>query len=107
METLPPRGGVAVEARIAHDLVVEPFGQAHAVGAVDQALVLGIAVPAVGQDCLRQFSDRLVEGASGTAAVDQPHRRCLRGVIRSEAHTSELQSLMRFSYALLCLKPKT
>src|SRR3546814_15148342 len=23
METLPPRGGVAVEARIAHDLVVE------------------------------------------------------------------------------------
>src|SRR3546814_8628860 len=27
--------------------------------------------------------------------------------IRSEEHTSELQSLMRRTYAVLCLKPKT
>src|SRR3546814_5156728 len=31
----------------------------------------------------------------------------LRGVERSEEHTSELQSLMRISYAVLCLKKKT
>src|SRR3546814_10324328 len=30
-----------------------------------------------------------------------------RGVIRSEEHTSELQSLMRISYAVFCLKKKT
>src|SRR3546814_7020108 len=29
-----------------------------------------------------------------------------RGVIRSEEHTSELQSLMRISYAVFCLKKK-
>src|SRR3546814_4379271 len=29
-----------------------------------------------------------------------------RGFLRSEEHTSELQSLMRISYAVLCLKTK-
>src|SRR3546814_2418007 len=32
-------------------------------------------------------------------------RRCLS--VRSEEHTSELQSLMRISYAVFCLKKKT
>src|SRR3546814_3647919 len=31
----------------------------------------------------------------------------LRDVMRSEEHTSELQSLMRISYAVFCLKKKT
>src|SRR3546814_6362331 len=31
----------------------------------------------------------------------------LRDVFRSEEHTSELQSLMRISYAVFCLKNKT
>src|SRR3546814_2564855 len=30
----------------------------------------------------------------------------LRGTLRSEEHTSELQSLMRISYAVFCLKKK-
>src|SRR3546814_8246031 len=30
-----------------------------------------------------------------------------RGFLRSEEHTSELQSLMRISYAVFCLKKKT
>src|SRR3546814_7362390 len=34
-----------------------------------------------------------------------PRRR--RGMLRSEEHTSELQSLMRISYAVFCLKKKT
>src|SRR3546814_1269964 len=34
-------------------------------------------------------------------------RRILRQERRSEEHTSELQSLMRISYAVLCLKKKT
>src|SRR3546814_1245063 len=29
-----------------------------------------------------------------------------RGILRSEEHTSELQSLMRISYAVFCLKKK-
>src|SRR3546814_6807018 len=34
-------------------------------------------------------------------------RQCLGRMRRSEEHTSELQSLMRNSYAVLCLKTKT
>src|SRR3546814_20473938 len=33
-------------------------------------------------------------------------RRCSRSYWRSEEHTSELQSLMRISYAVFCLKKK-
>src|SRR3546814_9530493 len=32
------------------------------------------------------------------------HRRLLYTIDRSEEHTSELQSLMRFSYAVFCLQ---
>src|SRR3546814_5449928 len=34
------------------------------------------------------------------------HRRAGRRGVRSEEHTSELQSLMRISYAVFCLKKK-
>src|SRR3546814_10311864 len=37
---------------------------------------------------------------------EEHHRRHARGKERSEEHTSELQSLMRISYAVLCLKKK-
>src|SRR3546814_17032435 len=33
--------------------------------------------------------------------------RDIAGALRSEEHTSELQSLMRISYAVFCLKKKT
>src|SRR3546814_5331831 len=40
--------------------------------------------------------------------TDDPTAPALRpgGVFRSEEHTSELQSLMRISYAVFCLKKK-
>src|SRR3546814_4875642 len=41
--------------------------------------------------------------ASATASSRPPHRR---SAARSEEHTSELQSLMRISYAVFCLKKK-
>src|SRR3546814_8420881 len=53
--------------------------------------------------------------AIGTNGYDDPARRCtdpakaallMRFVDRSEEHTSELQSLMRISYAVFCLKKK-
>src|SRR3546814_18071883 len=36
-----------------------------------------------------------------------PPTRAPRPTVRSEEHTSELQSLMRISYAVFCLKKKT
>src|SRR3546814_3944340 len=47
---------------------------------------------------------------SEIASAKDPSGRCSkarRGERRSEEHTSELQSLMRISYAVLCLKKKT
>src|SRR3546814_6283380 len=42
------------------------------------------------------------------ASSSRPCRSCScsRNVLRSEEHTSELQSLMRISYAVFCLKKK-
>src|SRR3546814_8411595 len=44
------------------------------------------------------------------ACAERKHlsdRLLVRGVLRSEEHTSELQSLMHISYAVFCLKKKT
>src|SRR3546814_1457421 len=41
------------------------------------------------------------------ATRDRAARSAVRRVQRSEEHTSELQSLMRISYAVFCLKKKT
>src|SRR3546814_1081420 len=40
---------------------------------------------------------------AGFHAIEMKRRGALR-VVRSEEHTSELQSLMRISYAVFCLK---
>src|SRR3546814_9220710 len=45
-----------------------------------------------------EFSDALID-----AYAEQPK---LASYLRSEEHTSELQSLMRISYAVFCLKKK-
>src|SRR3546814_7333769 len=51
---------------------------------------------------LRQGGDeRSAPRGVGICGRDQPHQRG-----RSEEHTSELQSLMRISYAVFCLKKK-
>src|SRR3546814_10838937 len=52
------------------------------------------------------------EGEGGGPAVGgdeglaERHHEALPGRARSEEHTSELQSLMRISYAVFCLKKK-
>src|SRR3546814_2032735 len=44
---------------------------------------------------------------STTIGMGESNRRRITGMERSEEHTSELQSLMRISYAVFCLKKKT
>src|SRR3546814_9579049 len=46
-------------------------------------------------------------GGRATLVHHRVHRRGDRHVDRSEEHTSELQSLMRISYAVFCLKKTT
>src|SRR3546814_8516615 len=52
----------------------------------------------------REGRDRLMRIATVLETVSQAARA---GGDRSEEHTSELQSLMRISYAVFCLKQKT
>src|SRR3546814_2189263 len=51
---------------------------------------------------------RMKNGSSGYLPVESGNRWGTSGrlCIRSEEHTSELQSLMRISYAVFCLKKK-
>src|SRR3546814_9085704 len=57
---------------------------------------------------LRAFVLRLVTSAGvSVACTMMPYQDCVSALpSRSEEHTSELQSLMRISYAALCLKKK-
>src|SRR3546814_18196474 len=52
------------------------------------------------------FERRSKEIPGSTALLATIMRSYLRFLIRSEEHTSELQSLMRISYAVFCLKKK-
>src|SRR3546814_4260142 len=48
----------------------------------------------------------LLDGFAGKVIESFGHFE-IGGSVRSEEHTSELQSLMRISYAVFCLKKKT
>src|SRR3546814_1114041 len=77
----------------------------------------------VGRDECRPGRDDSRQRVGGPAAADRHRRRLVAAVVgqhriehrrlavvvlrvRSEEHTSELQSLMRISYAVFCLKKK-
>src|SRR3546814_9109586 len=60
---------------------------------VERRQAVGVALPAP-------------RGAPVDRFADLPAAGGLHGAIRSEEHTSELQSLMRISYAVFCLKKK-
>src|SRR3546814_2180685 len=61
-------------------------------------------------DALAEAKAKLDENASAASNPSQPMQAiaaALRSIEeRSEEHTSELQSLMRISYAVFCLKKK-
>src|SRR3546814_6851227 len=77
-------------------LVLEGFGGGAVVVREVPALLGDVAV----QTLVRDLADALAEYDSV-----QPLKERLEEV-RSEEHTSELQSLMRISYAVFCLKKK-
>src|SRR3546814_8388260 len=53
---------------------------------------------------LQPFDVRYFDGSDVRLFSYNPHYAAMHG--RSEEHTSELQSLMRISYAVFCLKKK-
>src|SRR3546814_10439703 len=64
--------------------------------------------PVLRQGMVLLFDRASVHGVGVRLLQGERHRnRALVGKDRSEEHTSELQSLMRISYAVFCLKKKT
>src|SRR3546814_1970915 len=63
------------------------------------------------REAMAILSDKWIRDAARTQGMIEPFVEAQRrdGCIsyRSEEHTSELQSLMRISYAVFCLKKKT
>src|SRR3546814_5963153 len=55
-------------------------------------------------DAIRSVAQLRAAGFVVVVATNQPDVGA--GLVRSEEHTSELQSLMRISYAVFCLKQK-
>src|SRR3546814_1263462 len=68
------------------------------VGVAELTDHLGLNHNAIRQHLAKLVDAQLVVGATAPTGV--------RGRPRSEEHTSELQSLMRISYAVFCLKKK-
>src|SRR3546814_1365779 len=67
--------------------------------------IAGETLRRVEDDCIREVAKRQEDiGLQGI--TDGEFRRTFFHVDRSEEHTSELQSLMRISYAVFCLKKK-
>src|SRR3546814_10611337 len=65
-------------------------------------LLLDEATSALDSESERQVQEALNRLMRGRTTLVIAHR--LSTVMRSEEHTSELQSLMRISYAVFCLK---
>src|SRR3546814_2358534 len=101
------------------DLHVRRLGVVRVVAGEDEQRVVGVArsgEPAVEAPELRvQVVDRVERMVAAVAVLlavfADVHERVRADVVqadeRSEEHTSELQSLMRISYAAVCLKKKT
>src|SRR3546814_4717512 len=70
----------------------------------DQDLGPEVVVQADGFDPQRQGAE---DGEGQQDRRGDPGGGLLDAIVRSEEHTSELQSLMRISYAVFCLKKKT
>src|SRR3546814_9904445 len=67
---------------------------------------LFMAVKVAGAIYLAWLGLQMVRGALKPAPASEAPRMRIGGSPRSEEHTSELQSLMRISYAVFCLKKK-
>src|SRR3546814_5859869 len=66
-------------------------------------LALGFLLSAILAAIMSTISAQLL--VTGSSLTEDFYRLCVRRQ-RSEEHTSELQSLMRISYAVFCLKKK-
>src|SRR3546814_7155354 len=99
-----PRGGKVLVARVQAEARVPVL--AHLDG-INHLYVHSSADPAKAEAIVVNAKMRRtgICGALETLLIDAAYPGT-RDLLRSEEHTSELQSLMRISYAVFCLKKK-
>src|SRR3546814_3862801 len=97
---LTRRGAVDGDIAAIHRAVLAVAAEIE--GGIDAGrLAHGVEIPGQAQD-----ADRPVGPRSAACALPGLPFRARTRRLRSEEHTSELQSLMRISYAVFCLKKK-
>src|SRR3546814_6187491 len=105
MDPAAKRIGDAVERGEA----ITVFGDYDVDGATSAALLIRV-LRALGAKAGYYIPDRLMEGygpsAEALVRLGREGAKLIVTVDRSEEHTSEIQSLMSNSYAVLCLKKK-
>src|SRR3546814_10623752 len=74
-----------------HDVLIRHHVRAHPAAQLHDQRVGARTTPVRGRQC---------------RALDPAFDRAIEEALRSEEHTSELQSIMRISYAVFCLKKK-
>src|SRR3546814_2958520 len=90
----------------------EPYGFVKIIADAETDKVLGVWIIAtVAGTMIAQAAQAMEFGASSediayTCHAHPTHSEAIKEAARSEEHTSELQSLMRSSYAVFCLKKK-
>src|SRR3546814_8452821 len=91
----------------------QPGADAERIEEADDGDMIAVARTAVGEQALAQLRSEQVHAAlrasevSSSSEAGSASGRKASSQSRSEEHTSELQSLMRISYAVFCLKKKT
>src|SRR3546814_10758449 len=86
------------------DVLQVGIARRQAPGRRARLVVAGVHAAGVGIDHLRQLVCIGAAQFRKPAVVEDHSRQFV--LVRSEEHTSELQSLMRISYAVFCLKKK-
>src|SRR3546814_2610836 len=104
-DTLPGEGSFATELGVSRPVMREAFGALTALRLVDVGNGRKPRVAAIDGSVMAASMGHAVNTAQVSLADVWEVRRTLE--LRSEEHTSELQSLMRTSYAVFCLKKKT
>src|SRR3546814_9657376 len=99
-----PAAGLADAALMATDLREFDSWHPWALDA-DRAIDLALACETAGRDTDARIGNS--DGASIGSGQSLSVYANSHGFVRSEEHTSELQSILRISYAVLCLKNKT
>src|SRR3546814_10112566 len=114
-ECTPPVSGAVLGRRFREgsvagfDLTFSPAKSVSTLWAVappDVAKQIRLAHNAAVLDALDFLETHAIFTREGSGGARQVEARGLIAAARSEEHTSELQSLMRISYAVFCLKKK-